>query len=136
MSNPQAVSEDRRKHHRQRCLLVANLVFGDEQLTAGATVRDLHEHGARVRLATILPLPSRLTLIVGRDGDAYDAEVVWKNGTELGVKFLAKLDVTRKSEDPNAVVLRRLWLTMAGRSASSVMTDEAPEAETPDFGLD
>ena len=136
MTNLGLTPEDGREQRRQRCLLAANLVYGEEQLTVGATVRDLHEHGARVRLTTILPLPSRLTVLVGRDGDAYEAEVVWKNGAEIGLKFLARLDATQKTEDPNAAVLRRLWLTMAGRSASSVLNELEIGAEPKEIGLD
>ena len=121
--------KDGRERRRQRCLLVANLVYGAEQLTVGATVRDLNEQGCRARLVTMLPLPSRLTILLGRDGDAYEAEVMWKNVPEIGLKFLTKVDATQKTDDPNAAVLRRLWLTMAGRSTSSVLTESERGAD-------
>jgi hypothetical protein len=103
----------RRATERRRCLLASRIVFGPEGFTVEATIRDVSEGGARIRLGSQMPLPREFRVIL-RDGACLEAEIVWRRGAELGVRFLGPVDLTDPT-DASVRALRHLWLEMAER---------------------
>lgn len=110
----QVETEQRRQTSRQRCLFSCRIVFGSEAFTLDCTIRDVSDAGARIRLPTSMSLPSSFRVIL-RDGMCQEAETVWRRGQELGVRFLAPVDL-HDPTDASVRLLRRLWAEMAGRA--------------------
>jgi hypothetical protein len=103
-----------RSARRQRALLMGKLVFGIAVITIDCTIRDLSETGARVRLPHDLPTPDTMWLIVISTGVAYQSEVRWRQGQDLGLSFTAEHDL--KTPAPlSGDYLRRLWLDCSPR---------------------
>ena len=113
----QARSEasQRRRASRQRCLFACRIVFGPEAFTLDATIRDVSDTGARIRLPSPMPLPKSFRVIL-RDGVCQETETVWRRGQELGVRFLAPVDL-QDPTDASVRMLRHLWAEMAGRAS-------------------
>ncbi len=61
-----------------------------------------------------MPLPKSFRVIL-RDGVCQETEIVWRRGQELGVRFLAPVDL-QDPTDASVRMLRRLWAEMAGRA--------------------
>jgi hypothetical protein len=94
-------------------LLASRIVFGPEAFTVEATLRDLSDGGARIRLGRDMPLPREFRVIL-QDGNCLEVEVVWLRGLELGVRLLGPIDL-RDPTDASVQALRHLWLEMANR---------------------
>ena len=104
----------RRRTSRQRCLFACRIVFGPEDFTVDGMIRDVSDTGARIRLPSPIPLPKSFRVIL-RDGVCQETETVWRRSQELGVRFLAPVDL-HDPTDASVRMLRRLWAEMAGRS--------------------
>lgn len=104
----------RRGTSRQRCFFACRIVFGPEAFTLDATIRDVSDTGARIRLPSPMPLPKSFRVIL-RDGMCQETEIVWRRGQELGVRFLVPVDL-QDPTDASVRMLRRLWAEMAGRA--------------------
>jgi hypothetical protein len=88
--------------------LFAGIVcYRDYSFSFDCTIRDLSEVGARLRVISSAPLPSRFYLIHVKEGVAYDAEIAWTQGKDVGVKWGERIPLI----EPNARFshLRRLW---------------------------
>ncbi len=96
---------EKRALPRNRVLLAATLVYGEQTFTAACTIRNLTPRGASVRLESALPLPPTVTLIETRTGRAHECNVVWRRGGFLGLAFTRTRDLSRRRRDP----IRRLW---------------------------
>ena len=57
-------------------------------------VRDMSDDGARVTLAPDQLVPARFYLITSKRNAAFDAEMLWRRGEFLGVKFHGTLDLS------------------------------------------
>lgn len=96
---------DKRKMKRNRVLLAAKFVYGEEhRFTADCTLRNLTEVGAAVRFDSDLPLPSPIQLVESRSGRAHEARIVWRRNGFIGLE----LSNTRELKT-GAEPLRRLW---------------------------
>ncbi len=60
-------------------------------------------------IASDIPFPSEIYIIVLRDAVAYEAEVIWNTGREIGVRFRQRHSL---SDDiaPGLLFLKRLFL--------------------------
>ncbi|MCI3181620.1 PilZ domain-containing protein [Caulobacter sp. CCUG 60055] len=99
---------------RQRRLFACRIVFGPGAFTLDGMIRDVSDSGARIRLPSPMPLPKSFRVIL-RDGVCQETETVWRRGQELGVRFLAPVDL-QDPTDASVRMLRRLWAEMAGRA--------------------
>lgn len=106
----------RRNDARHRCLLACRIVFGSDGMTADAVLRDRSESGARLRLSSALPLPRHFQVVFAKDGECFEADLIWRRSVELGVRLLSPIDITAPT-DVSVRLLRRIWVEMAGRSA-------------------
>lgn len=110
----------RRHRARQRCLYACRIVYGPHLHTLDGVVRDLSDSGARIRVASPLVLPTTFKIILAREGRCHDAEVAWRRGSDMGLRFLDVVDL-HDPADASIRLLRRLWAEMAGRASDSVV---------------
>ena len=98
---------EKRAVSRNRVLLNAKLVWGQNAFTPECVIRNLTDRGCSVRLPQGLPLPPVVSLIDMGAGHGYSAHVVWQRSGFAGLAFTAVRDLnTAGPGDP----LRRLWL--------------------------
>ena len=77
----------RRKTVRQKTLIGAKVVFNDMMSVFDCTIRDLSEHGARVKLNAPVQVPPVFMLRFS-DGRIRQCKVRRRNALELGIEFL------------------------------------------------
>lgn len=87
---------------RRRVLRGASLIFNDGNSTIDATVRDISDTGARVKVQAMFECPTNVVLKLV-DGTTYDAQVRWFRNLELGLRFAGDPGVMG---DPSAL---RIW---------------------------
>jgi hypothetical protein len=63
------------------------IVFNDGRSTIAATVRNLSEDGANLRVASVLGIPDTFTLRMS-DGSTHNCRSIWHKSDELGVAFV------------------------------------------------
>lgn len=100
--------EDRRQTPRRRALLTGKLVTEDVALTIDCIIRNLTDMGAMVEMPSPHMVPNQIYLLQVKEGLAWDAEVVWRHGARLGLKFSGNHDLNDeigKSLRP----VKRLW---------------------------
>ena len=78
-------TERRRSPHR-RVLYRAWVVFDDTTLTC--TVRDISEHGCRLKFAVAPVLPQTFDLVLHKTGERRRCRLVWISEREAGVSFI------------------------------------------------
>jgi hypothetical protein len=111
---PQSNLSERRPASRRRVLLPGLIVYGNGAYTCDCTFRSLSVSGARIAMTQHLELPERFYLINIRDGLAYDAQLVWRNGAEVGVRFGSTVPLVNNS-DLVFGRLKELWMAKVPR---------------------
>src|SRR5579859_2632888 len=106
--------QERRPAPRTRVLLTGLIVYGHGAFTCDCKFRNLSAGGARIILKNAAALPARFHLINVRDGIAHESRLVWKKGSELGVRFENTFSLSAKP-DFFFQRLRKLWLAKALR---------------------
>lgn len=86
MASPQE-SENRREH-RQRVLKGASILNGIKHSEISCTVRNMHEHGAELKVSADTVVPQEFLLYVPVDGIAYRSVLCWRTRDRVGVKFI------------------------------------------------
>jgi hypothetical protein len=81
-------ASETRQAPRRRVLKAGIAASNDRHLTVACTVRDVSTTGARLRAEGSLSLPDHFELIIELDGLEANCEVVWRRGSEVGVRFL------------------------------------------------
>jgi hypothetical protein len=107
---------DRRPGQRERTLLGGVLVWELGRTRLNCKIRDLSAGGARVAVPLDVFLPNSLYLIIVREHLAHSAEVVWRNGGEIGLIFRETVDV-QATMDTRVEYLRRIWDERANANA-------------------
>jgi hypothetical protein len=105
---------DHRSASRRRVLLPGLVVYGNGTYTCDCTFRSLSVSGARIAMTQHLELPERFYLSNIRDGVAYDAQLVWRNGAEVGVRFGSSVPLASNT-DLVFGRLKELWLAKVPR---------------------
>lgn len=85
MAEP-ALSVQERKH-RSRVLKRAAILTGITNSEIICTIRNMHEHGAELRVPAEARVPSNFLLYVAVDGIGYCAVVRWRRDDRMGVMF-------------------------------------------------
>ena len=103
-----------RASERRRVLKSAIAGFCNRYCSIPCTVRDISDHGARLRCEGSVNLPDHFDLIIDLDGIEVQCEVIWRNRNEIGVRFV---ETPRKAQPrrqqvvepviPNARILLR-----------------------------
>lgn len=76
-----------RQLHRQRVLKGASILNGVSHSEISCTIRNMHEHGAELRVPAEAMVPGRFLLYVPVDGIGYQCELRWRTGNRAGVLF-------------------------------------------------
>ena len=109
-----AGEEEHRRSARRRVLLGGKLVFGPTDITLDCTIRDLSEKGARVRIASPVPLPDTVWLIELRNGLAFESHVAWRRVPEFGLEFRKVHDLST-TDRPELWMMKRIWVENSAR---------------------
>lgn len=110
---PQAPPVERRRTQRQRALLTGKLATDGANITIDCVIRNLSAEGALVETSSPHLIPNELHLLQVREGVAWDARVVWRRGTKVGLELLERHDL-RETTTRQLKALRHVWTHMAG----------------------
>lgn len=81
------LTEDRRGSVRRRMLKAGVIVFNGTCSSLRCTVRDLSDGGARLKVDPIVHVPGTFELIIEIDGLYAKSAIVWRKGSDVGVRF-------------------------------------------------
>jgi hypothetical protein len=82
----QAHNPERPRRHR--VLKGASILSGIDKSEISCTVRNMHEHGAELRVPAEMAVPAEFLLYIPVDRTAYRCELRWRIGQRAGVRFL------------------------------------------------
>ena len=85
MSAP--AQSDEPREHRQRVLKGGAILSGIKNSVISCTIRNMHEHGAELRVPVEARIPNEFLLYVAVDDLAYRAVLRWRKLDRCGVKF-------------------------------------------------
>jgi hypothetical protein len=85
------MDDERRSTPRQKTLLAGKVVYGANRFVGDCALRDLSAGGARLSFADPAGIPDSFELHLSSRGSAFRAEVRWRKGRQIGVKFRAAL---------------------------------------------
>jgi hypothetical protein len=91
-------ADERRTEQRKRTLRAARIVYGDFRYTLDCVVRDRTDSGARLRCENHSDAPN--DFYVFDSGNLQRAEVAWRRGNEIGIRFVAPAISVHESSDP------------------------------------
>jgi hypothetical protein len=83
--------DERRQGRRQKTHLAGKIIYGANRLSMDCSIRDMSLGGARLSLGEPLGIPNEFELQLPARGTVFRAEVRWRRGREIGVKFRAVL---------------------------------------------
>jgi len=96
-------------------------------------VADFSKVGARLKFSDPPPADGQLIMVVWSSGVAFDAQVRWRRGLEIGVQFRSSRDL-RRPAPPHLVEIQALWTKRRPRVgrrqliASPVILQKRPRA--------
>lgn len=98
--------DDARAAPRRRILKSGVAAYSDRHVTLACLVRDISTTGARLRIEGSVTAPDTFELLIPLDGLEANCQVVWRNGTDLGVKFVAapRIVAAKRTQSINAFV--------------------------------
>ena len=73
---------------RRRMLKSGIVAYSGRHCTIPCTVRDISDGGARLRVTSSLLAPDTFELIIESEGLEADCEVVWRDESQIGVRFV------------------------------------------------
>jgi hypothetical protein len=71
-------------------------------------IADFTKLGARLRFDVFLPGADHIIVVVWSSGVAFEAQVRWRVGLEIGVQFASSRDL-RRPAPPHLVEIQALW---------------------------
>ncbi len=83
-------NEPDRLFQRRKVIKGGTIAFNRRRLTYPCVVRDISEAGARMRVDTPDSIPETFDLLIELDGFEAECEVLWREGREIGVRFLSE----------------------------------------------
>jgi PilZ domain len=92
------MTDERRTAQRQKTLLAGKAIFGANRFVMDCPVRDLSTGGAKLSFADPTGIPDIFELHLPSRGTVFRAEVRWRKGRQIGVKFRAVL--RQATEEP------------------------------------
>jgi hypothetical protein len=72
-------------------------------------IADFSKMGARLKFEGAAPQENRMTMVVWSSGVAFDAQVCWRRGLEIGVQFFSSRDL-RRPAPPHLAEIQALWM--------------------------
>ena len=113
---------ERRRNQRQRALLTGKLATDQANITIDCVIRNLSAEGALVETASPHLIPNELHLLQVREGIAWDAKVIWRRGSKVGLELLERHDL-RATTARQLKALRHVWKHMAGAAPKELEED-------------
>ncbi|MDB5471022.1 MAG: pilus assembly protein PilZ [Caulobacter sp.] len=110
---PQAPPVERRRNQRQRALLTGKLSTDGANITIDCVIKNISVEGALVETGSPHLIPNELHLLQVREGIAWDARVIWRRGSKVGLELLERHDL-RATTARQLKALRHVWKHMAG----------------------
>lgn len=104
--NEEQAAIERRASPRRKTRFKATIVHGADLTTLSCLVLDLSDHGARIRTEQADLLPPAFYLIWHAERSVIEAEMIWRSGGELGVRFKSKCSLEGKLTAELAAVYR------------------------------
>lgn len=104
---------ERRRNQRQRALLTGKLATDGASITIDCVIKNISADGALVETQSPHLIPNELHLLQVREGVAWDARVIWRRGTKVGLELLDRHDL-RETTARQLKALRHVWKHMAG----------------------
>lgn len=83
-----SAKSEHRDEHRKRVLKGAAILTGVSNSEIRCVVRNMHKHGAELKLPPGAVCPSEFLLYVAADGVGYRSVVRWRDGERVGVMFV------------------------------------------------
>lgn len=80
-------SLEKRRESRPRALKGAKIIFGNGTKIIDCTIRNRSEHGAQLKVPSIVGIPDRFELHETATGEHHAATVIWRKVGVLGVTF-------------------------------------------------
>lgn len=80
-----AAASEHRIDHRKRVLKGASILTGITNSEIQCTVRNMHEHGAELKVDPDARIPQEFLLYIPVDGIAYRAALRWRRHDKVGV---------------------------------------------------
>jgi hypothetical protein len=88
MATPAEVrSTERRRIARQKSFLRGMIYFNNRRSVADCLIRDISTFGARLIFSDAVNTPDLLDLYIPQKEQTLRAQVIWRNGHEVGVAF-------------------------------------------------
>jgi PilZ domain len=78
---------ERRRASRQKAFLQGRIFFNNRRSSVDCLIRDICEHGARLKFSSAIATPDVVELHVPSRDDSYRARIEWRAGEEAGVSF-------------------------------------------------
>lgn len=72
---------------RQRVLKGARIVWGNFLFVQDCLVRDVSDHGARLRVEAMTPVPDNFHLFLNEARSIRPCKVIWRQGTDMGIAY-------------------------------------------------
>jgi hypothetical protein len=104
---------DRRSEPRHRALMSGKIVHSGGGGSFDCTLRDMSDHGAQASIRGDQHLPADCYLIVVRTGHAHPAQLAWRVGERMGLKFGEPIDLNTPATAHTG--LRNLWIELSPR---------------------
>jgi PilZ domain len=98
--------EEKRQSQRKRVLKPGKVVFGDFAMLYDCSVKDLSERGAKLRVEEGTRVPSEFYLYLPLLRQMYKAQVKWRRGELLGIRFEGGAIDISNHKDPRCTRLR------------------------------
>ena len=92
---------ERRQSTRQKSFLRGCIYFNDRRTVIDCLVRDISEHGARLRFSDSISIPDSFELHIPQKNQTLRVTARWRHGMDVGVSFP---DVARPSATPGTPV--------------------------------
>ncbi len=86
-----AEGSDKRKSGRRRTLF-GGVIYGPDDGVWDCSISDISELGAKVRVATDLPIGTFVDLKINKLNDIRRCKVMWLRDGHVGLEFLVKID--------------------------------------------
>jgi hypothetical protein len=98
--------DERREAKRQKSFL-RGFVYVDKRRGAiSCLIRDLSENGARIVFSESVAVPDILALHIPQKEQTVQAEVEWRRGDEIGLKFVAPPRAAEAAPEAQALTRR------------------------------
>lgn len=117
------MTTERRSAVRQRAFLKAIVWYNSKAASIGCTVRDISDGGARLVLASELPIPVEFDLEIPSRDQETPARIVWRNGREIGVAFGHVQESAPKGDLESRVAHLEQEIDKLRRALGKVRTD-------------